>query len=258
MLAEIPATQYRAALDRCAADALWESRIDRPPVNAFRLAERLGIVVAQDSLQSSRARIVRLAEPAAEPRDAILLADEPRSERRQWAVAHEVGETQAHRVFEALGVDPIDAPTSAREEIANALAGRILLPIRWFNGVWQEADGDLPEIKRAFQTASHELIVRRALDCVRTPLIVTVTDQGNPTWRRWNLSGPAPPRSRLEADSELHAHRFNEPAWGDGRDEPSMANGAPIERVRCWPIHEAGWRREITLTELRGDEPEWW
>lgn len=257
MLAEIPTPQYRAALDRCAADALWEARIDRPPVNAFRLAERLGMVVAQDNLQSSRARVVTLGEPIDGSRDAILVAEEPRSERRHWAIAHEVGETQAYRVFEALGVDPIDAPPTAREEIANALAGRILLPIRWFRGVWRDADGDLPEVKRVFQTASHELIVRRALECVRTPMIVTVTDQGGPTWRRWNLFGPTPPLMRLEADCQRHAHEFNEPAWGDGRSEPGDLGGAPVERVRCWPIHEEGWRREITLTELRGDEPEW-
>ena len=92
---------------------------------------------------------------------------------------------------------------------------------------------------------------------VRAPLVVTVTDHGNVTWRRWNLSGSPPPRLRLEIDCQQYAYETCQPAWGDGRDEPHSAGGAPIERVRCWPIHEPGWRREITFTELVDADAEW-
>lgn len=167
-----------------------------------------------------------------------------------------MGEANAHRVFDALGVDPREAAEGTRETMANALAGRLLAPQRWMRGVWRDTDGDLFELKHVFATASHELIARRVLECTPRALIVTVTDQGRVTWRRWNLSGAAPPRLRLEIDCWRHAHEAAEPAWGDGRDEPNAVGGPPIERVRCWPIHEPSWRREISFTELVSDEPE--
>ena len=39
-------------------------------------------------------------------RATILLRPEPRHERRHWAVAHEIGEHVAHRVFAGWGADP--------------------------------------------------------------------------------------------------------------------------------------------------------
>ncbi|QDT68405.1 hypothetical protein MalM25_13270 [Planctomycetes bacterium MalM25] len=269
MLAEIPAQQYRAILERCAEDLLWEGGVDAPPVDAYALAERLGMRVTQDRSLNSRARYARVGQ-----RDGrggvptIVLAEEKRYERRHFAVAHEIGEAHAHRVYEALGVDPRETARDSREAIANALAGCLLAPGRWLAGLWRDADGDLYAIKEQFQTASHELLARRTLACVRAPLIVTVDDPGLTVWRRWNLSGPTPPRSRLESDCQRRAHETAELAWGDGADQafwdagltgaPFTTVGPPIRRVRVWPIHEAGWRREITLTELMSEEPEWW
>jgi len=42
-------------------------------------------------------------------------------------VAHEIGEHLAHRVFQRLAVDPRDTPSGTREQVANALASRLLL-----------------------------------------------------------------------------------------------------------------------------------
>lgn len=258
MLTEIPAEEYLATLDRCAEDLLWEAGVDRPPVDAFLLAERLGLVVGRDQRLDGRARYARLSTRAGRASlESVFVAEEDRPERSGFAVAHEIGESRAHRVYESLGVDPREAAPSARESVANALAGRLLVPRRWLTGFWRDAEGDLFDLKQVFATASHELIARRALECVRAPLIVTVTDHGRVAWRRWNLSGPTPPRLRLETDCQQYAHETGQPAWGDGRDEPHSAGGAPIERVRCWPIHEPGWRREITFTELVDGDPEW-
>ncbi|QDV73392.1 ImmA/IrrE family metallo-endopeptidase [Botrimarina mediterranea] len=255
MLTEIPTEELHATLDRCALDLLWEASVDRPPVDAFVIAENLGLVVAQDQGLVGRGRFARLA--GGRPLEAILIAGEDRSERRHFVVAHEIGESQAHRVFEALGVDPREAAPSMRESIANTLAGRLLAPRRWLVNLWRDLDGDLLEIKHVLATASHELIARRLLECVRAPLVVTVTDHGRVTWRRWNFSGSPPPRLRLEVDCQQYAHETGQPAWGDGSDEPHSAGGAPIERVRCWPIHESDWRREITFTELVDADAEW-
>lgn len=258
MLTEIPTEEFHATLDRCALDLLWEANVDRPPVDALAIAQQLGLVVAHDETLSGRGRFARLTSGAGRrPLEAILVSEEDRNERRHFVVAHEIGESQAHRVYEALGVDPREAAPSMREAIANALAGRLLAPRRWLVNLWRDLDGDLLEIKHVLATASHELIARRLLECVRAPLVVTVTDHGSVTWRRWNLSGSPPPRLRLEVDCQQYAHETGEPAWGDGRDEPHSAGGAPIERVRCWPIHEPGWRREIMFTELVDADAEW-
>ena len=133
MLPDIPAEQVSAALELVARDILAEASVGQPPVDAFELARRLGLVVARDGASSVRARFVRLgAASVAAGQGAILLADEPRLERRHWAIAHEIGESYAHRVFAALGVSPVEAPASAREEVANQLAGCLLLPREWF------------------------------------------------------------------------------------------------------------------------------
>lgn len=263
MLAEIPVEEFRLTLDRCAEDLLWEASIDRPPVDAFLLASRLGMTVARDATLGGRARFARLQSEASlgagsrGALEAIVVAPDDRAERRQFAVAHEVGEARAHRVYEALGIDPREASAGARERVADALAGRLLAPRRWLDGVWRDVDGDLLALKEVFATASYELVARRSLETVRAPLIVTVTDHGAVTWRRWNLSGPAPGRLRLEIDCQLYAHEAGDPTWGDGRDEPHSLGGAPVERVRCWPIHEPGWRREIAFTEVVGDDADW-
>ncbi|TWT95819.1 hypothetical protein Pla108_28960 [Botrimarina colliarenosi] len=258
MLTEIPSEEYHAVLDRCVEDVLWEANLDRPPVDAFVLAARLGVVVATDAVLPGRARFARLAAGAERlSLDTIVIAAEERPERRHFAVAHEVGEAHAYRVYESLGVDPCETAGAVREGVANALAGRLLAPRRWLTGLWRDLEGDLFELKTHFATASHELIARRVLECVRTPLVITVTDNGRPLWRRWNRSGPAPPRLRLELDCQRDAHASGRVVGGLGCDEPQSAAGTPIDRVRCWPVHEPGWRREITVTELVDSDSEW-
>ncbi|MEO0530906.1 MAG: ImmA/IrrE family metallo-endopeptidase, partial [Planctomycetota bacterium] len=132
MLAEIAATEYRQVLDRCAEDLLWEAGIDGPPTDAFRLANQRGMAVARDAAMSSRARFGRLANRSGGAAlETIVVAEDSRPERRHFAVAHEVGEANAFRVFDALGVDPREATAGTREAVANALAGRLLAPQRW-------------------------------------------------------------------------------------------------------------------------------
>jgi hypothetical protein len=195
--------------------------------------------VAVDERQQGRARYVRLKGRSSQPRATILLRPEPRLERRQWAVAHEIGEHAAHRVFAAWGVDPREASPAAREEVANRLAGRLLVPAAWFAEDGIATDWDLPHLKSRYATASHELIVRRMLECP-PPIIITIFDQGAIYFRRSNVPGRVPPLSAQEWRPWQEAHQANRPAEG-------MVGRC---RVRAWPVHEIGWKREVLRLEV--------
>jgi Zn-dependent peptidase ImmA (M78 family) len=128
MLAEISTEELTRTLDEVAAGALSQAGIAEPPVDALRLAQRLGLAVAWDDRQTGRARLVQFAGEQSREMAAVLVRHDPRHERLQWAIAHEVGELLAEKVFAELILDPREAPAQAREFIANALASRLLLP----------------------------------------------------------------------------------------------------------------------------------
>ena len=82
---------------------------------------------------------------------------------------------------------------------------------------------------------SHELIARRMLD-FPSPVIISVFDQGRLFLRRSNLPGVVPAPSAEETQHQRTAHAQNEPQGGNV--------------IRCWPVHEAGWKREILRREV--------
>jgi hypothetical protein len=260
MLPEIPDEQIRQVLEGVAREILFEADVSEPRVDAFHVAAQLGLIVARDrplsaGLEQPRARFVRLGSsdrlPQANGADegrpnqgTILLADDPRLERRQWAVAHEIGESRAYRVFAELGVDPREAPTAAREAVANRLASSLLLPRDWFIRDGVHVDWDLFDLKAIYATASHELIARRMLE-MPPPVIVTLADQGRCVWRRSNGLPRTPPLTSPERAAWTAAHDGGQPAQCEPGELPDG-----IDDVRAWPIHEPGWRREIIRTEL--------
>jgi len=244
MLSEIPSEQFAAAIDSCVREVLAEGSIVRPPVDALLLAGRLDLLVARDSGMEGRARFVRLGQGGGAGQGTILLADEPRAERRHWAIAHEVGESVAHRVFASLGVSPVDIPTAGRERVANQLASGLLLPHDWFAADGNSLGWDLLELKKIYATASHELIVRRMLEMQPT-VIVTLFDQGQTQWRQSNVVGRPPRLTMPEIETWRTTHQQGKPARYCGEDLPEG-----IEDVRCWAVHEPGWRREILRMEL--------
>jgi hypothetical protein len=244
MLPELTQDEFSAALDAVAADVLRAARADGPPIDAFELARSLGLVVAWDPGQQGRGRIVRLRSFADAPtQGSILLRPEPRRERLQWAVAHEIGETCACQVFDHLRVDPREAPPGAREMVANQLAGRLLLPQAWFARDALRSGWDLPDLKERYRTASHELIARRMLDFA-TPVIITVFDHARCTFRRGNFPGRLPPPSSLEWT-----------AWRTAHEDSHATQEADAHcRVQAWPVHEPQWKREILRSEWLADE----
>jgi Zn-dependent peptidase ImmA (M78 family) len=185
---------------------------------------------------------VALGDENRRPQTSILLKSDPRDERRHWAVAHEIGEAAAHRVFARLSVDPREAPPAAREDVANRLAGRLLLPTVWLRALGAATGWDIAQIKRRSVHASHELVARRMLE-LDVPVIITVFDQNRISWRRSNVSGRVPPPSPAERKCQRLIHETGEPAHVDD----------VRQSVRGWAIHEDDWRREILRMEIDPD-----
>ncbi len=247
MLPEYTREELAAGLDRVVEQILDKSGVAAPPVDAVAVAHQLGIAVAWDDRQQGRARYVRLSgRRPGRQRATILVRPEPRPERRQWAVAHEIGEHVACHVFAQWGVDPRETEPNARETVANYLAGRLLLPTPWFARDGTSTGWDLTALKSIYVTASHELIARRMLEC-RPPIIVSIFDHRHISFRRSNLPGRPPAPSKAEIDCWRDVHRSNQPS--EARDGPQV--------VRGWPIHEDGWKREILRVEFDDCVMDW-
>ncbi len=225
-------------VDQWVQNLLERAEIGEPPVDAFRLAGALGIVVAWDRRQTNRARLVRLpGRSTAGPRSGIFLQPGDRPERLHWAVAHEIGEHIAPEFLTQCEVLGDVADNTARERLANLLAGRLLLPTCWFEPDVAHLDGAIDLLKARYPTASHELIARRMLE-LSAPLVVTIFDQGRLHFRRANC--PASRRlTPLEIECWAQVHRSGVAV--ERRDEHL--------RVRGWAIHEPGWKREIVCAE---------
>ncbi len=240
MLAEITAEDFSSGLDAVAMEVLDKGRLDAPPVDAVLLARRLGVTVAVDDRQRGRARYVRLrGSHGRRARPTILLRPEARAERRHWAVAHEIGEHVAHRVFSYLGIDPREAAPDSREKVASQLAGRLLLPGPWFGADGAACRWDLLTLKARYRTASHELIARRMLD-LSPPVIITIFDHGQIHFRGSNVPGHVPAPSSGEIACWRIAHDRNRPE--------QTFDGA--NAIQAWPVHEPGWKREILRAEV--------
>ena len=245
MLPEIAPEELMAVLEAIALSLLADAGVERPPVDAFALAAALSITVAHDASQRSRARFVRLIDyRRQDAKPTIFLRPEPRKERRHWAVAHEVGEAAAWRVFAALTIDPREADPMARETVANLLASRILLPGAWFAADAASCAWDLLRLKAIYRTASHELIARRMLD-FPAPVVISLFDQRQLSWRRSNIPGRAPPPSAAELRCWRDVHQRNR--------RQAVDDGG--RSIRGWPVHEEHWRREILRTEWDDAEP---
>lgn len=234
MIAELAREEIGAALDGLVVGLLSEEGIVEPPVDTVDLARRLGMTVAADDRQPGRGRLVRFGDGRAARHAAIVVRPEPRRERLHWTVAHEIGETQVERLFQSLSIDPREIDANAREQFANHIAGRLLLPTSWFETIAKQSDWDLLALKAAFETASHELVARRMLD-FSPPVVITIYDHGRQTLRLGNLPGGSPAVMPIERECWRAAHETGE--IGGGESE--------VCSVRAWPIHEAGWKREI-------------
>ena len=242
MISGLTQEDVALALDGAVDEVLAEAGVRNPPVDARAVATSIGLTVARDDRQQARARFVRLSQQSLSAQGSILVRPEPRPERLQWAIAHEIGESCAGELFRRLAIDPHEAGDAARERLANQFANRLLLPSAWFERDARQLDWDLLALKIRYTTASHELIARRMLD-YSLPVIVTVFDNGNLTRRQSNLPGRVPPLLPLERACWRHTSITSTPSMQT--DERAA--------VQAWPIHEPLWRREILRTALLND-----
>ncbi len=240
------ADELKGALEEAVATVLRLAGIKSPPVNAMEVARRLGYEVLWDDGQSGRARIATVRSgPNRRPHPAIFLRRDPRPERVQWATAHEIGEQCAADLCRRLCVEPAENQPDMREQLANLVATRLLLPTVWFNRDSEACDFDILWLKKRFATASHELIARRLLD-LSSPVLITIYDHGRLQYRRWNRLGRPPQPTAAERRCRLLAHEAGEPV---------RQTGPP--RIDVWPVHEPDWKREIIRLDLTGDLDEW-
>jgi hypothetical protein len=245
MLSEIPDDEFAAAIDGCAAEVLWEADLHEPPVDAITLAQRLHLAVTHDLAMPCRGRFVRLAEfeRPNESIGTIVVGAAERPEREHFAVAHEIGESVAYRVFNRLGVSFDESFATAREQVANRLASALLLPRRWFAIDGCECDWDLLTLKDRYATASHELIARRML-AMRPAVVITLCDQGRIIWRRSNATARPPGLIGEEQQAWQQCHHTGSTA------DVLIDGETGLERVRGWAVHEPGWKREILRSEI--------
>jgi len=236
-------TETEQTLDAVIEDLLATAMVYSPPVDTLHLARRLGLNVVVDALQAGRARLVALQHRRTLRQETIVVRPEPRPERLQWAVAHEIGEAHAATIFQTLSLDPGELPLDARERLANRFASHLLLPTAWFLADARQLHADLFALKQKYTTASHELIARRMLD-IAEPQIVTVIDNGQVTWRESNLPGQAPPLLPLEQSCRQAA----QPTGTAVISEDFFAT------VQTWQIQEPNWHREILRTHLHSED----
>jgi Zn-dependent peptidase ImmA (M78 family) len=236
--------ELSAAIDHVVAAILDAADVCQMPVDAMVVANRLDLVVATDDRQSGRARFVRFRRRYEQmAQGSIFVHSDPRPERLQWAVSHEIGEAHAEQVFKALGIDPTEAAVTLREQIANQFASRLLLPTGWFRRRAICCDWDLLALKKTFSTASHELIARRMLD-FELSIVIAVFDNGRTTTRQSNVLGRVP-----SATTEELA------CWQAARETKQVQRKSfSLGTIQAWPVHEPTWQREIVRWELSPDE----
>ena len=218
---------WKKACDTVADELLAEAGFDVPPVDAFALARRHGFETVLDKTQLVRTRFKLLRG-----RPTIFVRPDRLAERQHWAVARELAERNLDRIAGEL-TGPTKLPGYLKQQIANEMASRILLPKRWFLPAVEELDGDVMALKRRFATASHELVL---LALLRMPgrSIVTLLDEQQVT-RRFSNRGTAPAMTALEQGVWQQVHRIGMPC---DVEEDGM-------RVQCWPLHLDGNRREF-------------
>jgi hypothetical protein len=239
MTDDLPREEVLGIVDRAVDELLEAAGVGEPPVDTIALAQRhLGMLVCLDRGQPQRGRAQR-----AGGRKQIFLRPEPREERHQWTVAHEIGEHLKASLLQRLGVEPGQTRPMAGESLANLFAYRLLVPARWFASDARSHGYDLLELKQRYRTASHEVIAWRFLD-LPDPCIVTILDNEQISRRRSNAW---PIRAHELSPAERACARS---VHRQGVPHTVRASGWTVQG---WPVHQADWKREILRSVVEAD-----
>ncbi|MSQ94077.1 MAG: ImmA/IrrE family metallo-endopeptidase [Gemmataceae bacterium] len=237
MLDNLPREDVTNAIDTMVEELLDAAKLAQPPIDTIALAQQhLGMVVVLDQRQPQRGRAQR-----ALGKKQIYLKPEPREERHQWTVAHEIGEHLKSELLARLGIAPNEAKAMAGESLANLFAYRLLVPTCWFAEDAKTMDYDLLDLKNRYSTSSHEVIAWRFLD-LPEPCVVTIIDNEHIHRRRSN----AWPTRRELVPAEEQCWKFV-----TQKSKPKLVRDDEWT-VQGWPVHELEWKREI-LRSVRMD-----
>lgn len=230
MLDDLPREDVTAVIDKMVEELLDAARLAQPPVDTIALAQQhLGMIVVLDQRQPQRGRAQRTLG-----KKQIYLKPEPREERHQWTVAHEIGEHLKSELLTRLNIDPAQARAMAGESLANLFAYRLLAPSCWFIEDARTMDYDLLALKKRYATSSHEVLAWRFLD-LPEPCVVTIIDNERIHRRRSN----AWPTKRAMLPIE-------EQCWKCVNQQSTPKTMRDDDwTVTCWPVHELEWKREI-------------
>ena len=234
---DMPREDVTATVDKMVEELQDAARLTQPPVDTIALAQQhLGMIVVLDQRQPQRGRAQR-----ALGKKQIYLRPEPREERHQWTVAHEIGEHLKSELLERLGIEPTQARAMAGESLANLFAYRLLVPSCWFAEDAQTLDYDLLALKKRYATSSHEVLAWRFLD-LPNPCVVTIIDNEHIHRRRSN-AWPTK-RQLLPVEEKCWKEVTQQGKSKVVRDDEWTVTG--------WPVHELDWKREI-LRSVRMD-----
>ncbi len=226
-----PREEVLSAVDRLVEELLTTAGLEQPPVDVIALAQKhLDMEVCLDQRQRQRGR----AQRSGGTKRIIYLRPEPKEERHQWTVAHEIGEHFKVELLRRLGLPAEDTRAMTGESLANLFAYHLLVPACWFADDVRSLNYDLLQLKERYRTASHEVIAWRFLDLPQ-PCIVTIIDNGRISRRRSNVCTtrrrlePAESKCQRRVHDQNRPVRIQEDGW----------------TVQGWPIHEDAWQREI-------------
>jgi hypothetical protein len=222
--------EVQRAVDRLVDELLEKADVAAPPVDALVIAQRhLGLAVPPEG---SPAR-----------RKPMVLRPEPTEEQRQWTAAHEIGAHLKAELLLRLGVPPEQRRALAGGSLPNLFAHRLLAPTVWFGGDARACGYELPELKRRYRTAGHEVLAWRLLD-LPEPCVITVVDDGRVRRRRSNAW-----RVRRELEGpEQECLRY---VSHHGRPHVVRADGWTVQG---WPVPRPEGKREI-LRSVYDSEP---
>lgn len=206
-----------------------------PPVNAFQVADALdSAVYIDDGIETRGATLL------VDDQYQIQVRTDPRVERMQFTAAHEIAEQYAGDLSKNLGVE---SPRFV-ENVANYLAGAILVPRAWLTTAIKDVGYSVPRLKAEyFSTASHEVIARRLLT-LDEPMVLTIFDT--------ELQCPTKMFLRVgncECTDRLIG--IERRAWEECRESREIVCHSDGQlSVTVWPVDdpETGWQREILRT----------
>lgn len=217
-------------VEREVKQLLQKCHIDEPPVDAYVLAESLGLGVQIDATLKARGYSRRRWDTGT----IVVGSKNPsKSERKQFTIAHEIGEVLlAGKVGQRR-----------LEEACNLMAVALLLPREWFGKDAQALGFHLLRLKERYSTVSHEVIAYRMLDF--KPFIITIFDNGRLYRRKSSYPGPIKKAYPLELKCLEEVGQKGEERLLE--DEEVVVAG--------WPVFREDWKRVILRTELQVGRP---